>query len=173
MRPASASGDSHRARARLPWIVTLILGVVAATSALDSAPHDPRRAGPTQAVRAFAHALEVGAVDSPAWLLHDEVDHRDLATGAMIHGLRDWEVFFRETHPPTGRGAGSAAEVLSSRLLTPNVAIANLGLRQREKPRHGSSWPQYTAVLLVYDGGRWSVAATRAGGNYATMGQAE
>jgi hypothetical protein len=164
-----AGAHSNRARLLFAWSLTLLLGVVAVTTSLGSrAIHSPPT-GPSQEVRSFAHALATGDSRLLDSLLHEEVEHRDLASGAAVRGRRAWEAFFREAYPTPTPSAGSTAEVLSSRLLTHNVAIANVTLPYLAEPDHSSSWPPHTAILFVFDRGHWVVAATRAGGNYGTL----
>jgi hypothetical protein len=149
--------------------LTLFLGVVAVTTSLGSrAIHSPRT-GPSQEVRSFANALATGDSGLLDSLLHEEVEHRDLASGAAVRGRRAWEVFFREAYRTPTASSGSSAEVLSSRLLTHNVAIANVTLQHFAELGGVSSWPPHTAIVFVFDRGRWYVAATRAGGNYGSL----
>jgi hypothetical protein len=164
-------GDSHSNRARLlfAWSLTLLLGVVAATTGLGSRAIHLPPTGPSQEVRSFANALATGDSRLLDPLLHEEVEHRDLASGAAVHGRRAWEAFFREAYPTPTPSSGSTAGVVSSRLLTHNVAIANITLQHLAAPGHASPWPPHTAILFVFERERWYVAATRAGGNYGTQ----
>ena len=86
-----------------------------------------------------------------------------------MRGRRAWETFFREAYPTPTPSSSSIAEVRSSRLLTHNVAIANVTLQHLAEPGHAPSWPPHTAILLIFDRGHWVVVATRAGGNYETL----
>jgi hypothetical protein len=146
-----------------------LLGLAALTTSLGSkAIHSPST-GPSQEIRSFANALATGDSRPLDSLLHEEVEHRDLASGAAVRGRRAWEAFFREAYPARTPSSGSTTEVLSSRPLTHNVAIANITLQHLAEPRHVSPWPPHTAILFVFERGRWYVTATRAGGNYGTL----
>jgi hypothetical protein len=164
-----ADAHSNRVRLLLAWSLTLLLGVVAVTTSLGSGAVPSPPTGLSQVSRSFATALATGDSRLLDSLLHEEVEHRDLASGAAVRGRRAWEAFFREAYPTPTPSSGSTAEVLSSRLLTHNVAIANITLQHLAEPGHASSWPPHTAILFVFDRERWYVAATRAGGNYGTL----
>jgi len=164
-----ADFHSNRARLLLAWSVALLLGVVAVTTSLgSSAIHSPPP-GPSEEVRSFANALATGDSRLLDSLLHEEVEHRDLASGAAVRGRRAWEAHFREAYPAPTPSSGCTGEVVSSRLLTHNVAIANITLKHLAELGRASSWPPHTTILLVLHRGRWYAAATRAGGNYATL----
>jgi hypothetical protein len=166
---ASADGRSNRARLLFAWSSTLVLGVVAVTTSLGSRETPSLLTGPSREVRSFANALATGDSRLLDSLLHEEVEHRNLASGAAVRGRRAWEAFFREAHPTPTPSSGPTAEVLSNRLLTHNVAIANVTLQRLAQPGHASPWPPHTAILFVFERERWYVAATRAGGNYGTL----
>jgi hypothetical protein len=91
-----------------------------------------------------------------------------MASGQIVRGRQAWEALFHRTQAATPGSAGLRAEVVSTRHLTRDVAIANLTLHDADQPTHVLSWPRHTAILLVYHRGGWSVAASRAGGNYST-----
>ncbi len=163
-----AGAHTNRTRLLVAWSLTLLLGVVALTSSVGSrATHSPPT-DPSQEFRSFANALATGESRLVASLLHEDIEHRDLASGAAVRGRRAWQAFFRKAYPMPTPSSDSTAEVRSSRMLTDNVALANITLRRHSGPDHASSWPPHTAILLVFERGRWYVAATRAGGNYGT-----
>jgi hypothetical protein len=165
-----AGAHSNRARLLFAWSLTLLLGVVAVTTSLGSrAIHSPPT-GPSQEIRSFAHALATGDSRLLDSLLHEEVEHRDLASGAAVRGRSAWEAFFREAYPTPTPSAGSTAEVLSSRLLTHNVAIGSITQSRTMRPHGRLIQRSYSSS--TEDAGlsrRWVVAATRAGGNYGTL----
>ena len=164
-----ARAHSNRARVLVAWSLALLLGGVAVTTALGSETTYSPPAGPSEEIRSFASALATGDAQLLDSLLHEDAEHRDLASGAAVRGRQAWEAFFRQAYPTPTPTSGSHAEVVSSRLLTHNVAIANITLRHLAAQRQGYSWPPHTAVLLAFDRGHWWVVATRAGGNYATL----
>ncbi len=136
---------------------------------LGSRAIQPPPTDASKEVRSFANALATGDIRLLGSLLHEKIEHRDLASGAAIHGRHAWEAFFRKAYPTPTPNVSSTAKVLSSRLLTHEVAIANITLQPLVESTHASSWPPHTAVIFVFDQGRWFIRATRAGGNYETL----
>lgn len=168
MRLADSAGTNAQAawaRGLLSWTVAFLLAVVAVSTELCVEAENPARSSPSETIQALATGLETGDFALVETLLHRNIDHRDLASGAAFRGRRAWESVFRKASAGATRTPGIRAEVFSTRLLAPNVAIADLGLRQSGEPGL-ASWPRHTAVLLLYERGIWSVVATRAGGNY-------
>jgi hypothetical protein len=146
---------------------------LAVGNTLTSTPIEPPATPPAEEVRSFARGLGEGDARLLESLLNDDVEHRDLASGVMVRGRRAWLDFFRKTRPDTGLGPAPGAKVHSSRLVTADVAMASLTLQHPTAAKYGDIWPPHTAILLVFDDGRWSVVATRAGGNYDTLDRGE
>jgi hypothetical protein len=120
-------------------------------------------------VFALAEALKSGHIQRLEPLLHENAEHRDLASGAMYRGKRESLAFFARAYLADPDGHAATAEVVSARQLTAEVAIVNLALHPLQIPRRAESWPPFTVALLVYEDDEWAVAATRAGGNYDTL----
>ena len=165
----TAASRSNRSRRLFAWSLSLLLGVLALTTSLGPGTIQSPPTNPSQEVRSFANALATGDSRPLDSLLHEEVEHRDLASGSAVRGRRAWEALFRETYPTPTPSSGVTPELLSSRLLTDKVAIANVTLQHLAEQGEAPLWPPHTAILFVFDRGRWYVAATRAGGNYGTL----
>lgn len=152
----------------------IAIAALAATAAPATADDDAAR----RAVERFVRLLEAGDADGLAALYHPDAAHRDLASGEFVCGAQALRALFSESLSAGGVGV-ARVEIASFRLLTPDVALAQL-TRSREprgtpaaRPGATRDWPPYTAVLVSLERGRWAVAATRAGGNPDSEASAE
>jgi ketosteroid isomerase-like protein len=111
--------------------------------------------GTKRAVQSLAAVLQAGDLSRLAASYAHDAEHRDLAGGARARGPAAIEAFLQDAY---GGGAGGDVAIVSVRLLTADVAIAQLTLSG------GGPWPPYlTALLRRTD--RWHLIATRSGGN--------
>jgi hypothetical protein len=143
-------------RRALPWVVAAGLVALALHGPIGSSCGEADAEGARREVRKLAAVLQAGDPSQLAASYGRGADHRDLGGGARVRGPAAIEAFLEETY--AGDMSGDVA-IVSVRLLTPGVAIAQLTL-SREGPG-----PPYLAALLRYRGDRWQLIATRSGGN--------
>lgn len=151
----------------VPWSLVALLGV-ALVWQLARAPGESAGAAPPGAsVEAFGAALTRMDVDALVALYQPDAEHRDMANGRRVRGREAVKAFLEEYAGASGARA-LGAEVVSLRQLTPVVAIANVTLHYAGGDPESPAWPPYTAAVLTWRNGAWGIAASRAGGNYAT-----
>lgn len=147
----------------LPWMLAAGLAALIVHGPIGSAGGDADVGEARRALGMVTAALEAGDLSQLTALYAPDADHRDLAEGRRVRGAAAIGAFLDEAY---GGGVGGSADVASFRLLTTDVAIAQLTIG------NGGEWPPYLAALLRHQGDRWRLVATRAGGNPDTRARA-
>lgn len=144
-------------RRSLPWVAAVALAALVAHGPIPLPAASSDAEGAHRALRRLVAALEAGELAQlVAWYASD-ADHRDLSAGERARGRAAIASFLEKGY---GRAAGGDVEVVSLRLLTPDVAIAQLTLGSP-----AGAWPPHLAVVLRHRADGWRLVASRGGGN--------